>query len=204
MTVLPTSESPKILHSSAARATESDAWLVVLPPDAGRDRFALLPESERWQELNARSAPRSGTVRSTVLANRRQTLAVLGYLRADASHFERLALAGRMLKECAPREAQSLALAALGGAERAASLDALLAASLANSFALPSFRSHKRDERRIKTIFHCGRRRGGRPLRGGGRPKPIIWLVGSPLCPRTCSTLAAITVRLPNWPGSTA
>ncbi len=152
MTVLSTSQNPKILHSNAARADESDALLVIVPPDAGANVLARLPERERWQELNARSPSRSGTVRSTVLANRRQTLAVLGYLRAEASHFERLSLAGRMLKESAPREAETLGLAVQGGTDKAASLDALLAAALAHSFALPSFRSHKRDERRIKSI----------------------------------------------------
>ena len=61
--------------------------------------FEQLPEGERWQELHARSKPRAGTVRTTVLSSRRQTLAVLGYLGAAASSFERLSLAGRMLKE---------------------------------------------------------------------------------------------------------
>src|SRR6185312_4201854 len=47
----------------------------------------------------AREKPSAGAVRTTSLANRRQTLAVLGFLRPEASAFERLALAGRMMKE---------------------------------------------------------------------------------------------------------
>jgi leucyl aminopeptidase len=153
MSLLPTSETPRILRTGALRASEIDALLVIVPPSAGAETFARLPEGERWQELNARSAARSGTVRSTVLANRRHTLAVLGYLRAEASSFERLALAGRMLKEAAGRDAETLALAAPGDAQASqASLEALLAASLAHAFSLPSFRSTAREGHRIKSI----------------------------------------------------
>ena len=74
-----------------------DALLVIVPTEPSE--FGQLPDSERWQELNARSKPVTGTVRATVLTNRRQTLAVLGYIGADASTFERLSLAGRMFKE---------------------------------------------------------------------------------------------------------
>ncbi len=103
--------------------------------------FADLPEPERWRELHARSKPRSGTVRSTALANSRHTLAVIGYLQADASPFERLQLAGRMLKEASARAVDTVALAAPGDrASGAANLEALLAATFAHSFALPSFR----------------------------------------------------------------
>ena len=55
-----------------------DALLVIVPTEPSV--FGELPDSERWQELNARSKPVIGTVRSTVLTNRRQTLAVLGYI----------------------------------------------------------------------------------------------------------------------------
>ncbi len=159
MSLLPTSQTPQIVHASARRAHESDALLVIVPPSAGPGIFAELPEKERWQELNARSKPRSGTVRSTVLANRRQTLAVLGYMRAEATNFERLALAGSLLKESAPRGARSLTLAALDEKSTQAAtacLDALLAAALAQSFSLPSFRSSRRSEPRISSICLVG------------------------------------------------
>jgi len=160
---LPTAQTPHIRRASSQRPGELDALIAIVPPSAGPETFSSLPEPQRWQELNARSTPRSGTVRSTVLANRRQTLAVLGYLGAEASHFERLSLAGRLLKEAAPRGAQTLGLAALSAARgakssaesaaAAASLEALLAAALAQAFSLPSFRSSKRDERPINDIY---------------------------------------------------
>jgi len=106
-----------------------------VPEAPEKEIFGRLPESERWQELNARTlstskTARSGTVRTTVLTNRRQTLAVLGYIGAKASTFERLSLAGRMLKEASGRNPQSVGLLALGDASAAQSgMEALLAAT---------------------------------------------------------------------------
>jgi leucyl aminopeptidase len=133
-----------------------DALLVVVPDDANARVFAALPEAERWQELHSRAAPRAGTVRSTALANSRHTLAVLGYVRAGASTFERLTLAGRMLKETAARGAQTLGLLALDRSSAEASLDALLAAALAQAFALPTFRAASPDDKRINRIELLG------------------------------------------------
>ena len=100
--------------------------------------------------------PRPGTVRTTTLGNQRQTLAVLGYVRADASPFERLTLAGRMLKEAAARNPASVALSAPGRRAAArASLEALLAAALAQAFALPSFRSAARERARACGASRC-------------------------------------------------
>ena len=155
MPLLSTAQTPQIRRAASPSTGALDALLVIVPPAAGPQTLSSLPEAERWQELHARSAPRSGTLRSTVLANRRHTLAMLGYLGAEASHFERLALAGRLLKETGQHSIETLGLAVLGmpGAAGAASLEALLAAALAQAFSLPNFRSSKRDEHAIKRIF---------------------------------------------------
>jgi leucyl aminopeptidase len=149
--MLPAAQTPQIRRGSSRSSSELDALLAIVPPTAGPEIFSSLPEAQRWQKLNARSTPRSGTVRSSVLANRRQTLAVLGYMGPDASNFERLTLAGRLLKEAAPHGPEKLGLAALGR-HTDASLDALLAAALAQAFSLPNFRSSKRDEHHIRSI----------------------------------------------------
>jgi len=66
-------------------------------------------------------------VRSTTLGNARQTLAVIGYRKHDSSAFERRTLAGKLLKEAAPREPRSISLTSLGTASAAgADLEALL------------------------------------------------------------------------------
>ncbi|MGA7539960.1 MAG: leucyl aminopeptidase family protein, partial [Steroidobacteraceae bacterium] len=129
----------------------------VMPESAGPASCAALPESLRWRDLLARERPRAGAVRTTSLANRRQTLAVLGFLRAEASAFERLALAGRMMKELAARGPRTIGLAPAGFRARAtsaaqASLEALLAGALAQAFELPSCRASSPEERRIGCI----------------------------------------------------
>ena len=155
--LLPTATPPEIVKTRARAADASDALLVIAPMSSEKELFRQLPESERWQELNARTPPRAGTVRTTVLSNRRQTLAVLGYIGAEASTFERLALAGRMLKEIGSRDPETLSLMALGRAAPAqAALDALLAAALAHSFPLPTLRAPSTDERHLKQIILHG------------------------------------------------
>ncbi len=140
--LLPLAAAPAIVAVPRADAAQLDAALTIVTLPPGNATFRALPETARWQELHAREPARAGSVRTTVLANPRHTLAVLGYLDANASAFERLALAGRMLRETAARQPQQVALAAPGprAAGRAA-LEALLAATLAHAFPLPSFRS---------------------------------------------------------------
>jgi len=151
--LLPSAPAPVIESAREARLADLDALLAIVPLPAGAAAFRNLPESERWRQLDARGGARGGSVRTTVLSNRRQTLAVLGYLAGEASVFERLTLAGRMLKEAAARDPETVGLAASGSAAAVrASLEALLAASLAQAFAMPSFRAPARHERRIRRI----------------------------------------------------
>jgi leucyl aminopeptidase len=143
--------------NSSARAGQWDAIFVIVADIAPPRAFADLPEPERWRELHARSKPRAGTVRSTALANSRHTLAVIGYLQADASPFERLQLAGRMLKEASARAVDTVALGVpdVRSTDRgsgAANLEALLAATFAHSFALPSFRSTREPRKPLREI----------------------------------------------------
>jgi leucyl aminopeptidase len=157
MSLLPSATPPEIVKTRAKAADTLDALLVIVPENHAKELFRQLPESERWQELNARTSPRTGTVRTTVLTNRRQTLAVLGYIGAGATTFERLSLAGRMLKEVSSRDPEDLGLMALGDAAPAQSaLDALLAAALAHAFPMPTLRAPSKDERRIKQIILPG------------------------------------------------
>ena len=155
LALLPPAGGPEIVRS---RGGEVDALLVVMPESAGPGSLDKLPESLRWRDLLARERPQAGAVRSTSLANRRQTLAVLGFLRPAASAFERLALAGRMMKEAAARSPRTVGLAtagfpgAAGAAAAEASLEALLAGALAQAFALPSCRAPSADERHLTRI----------------------------------------------------
>lgn len=158
MSLLPSLETPRITHLrgpvSGRAADALDALLVITPEGTSAKALAQLPGAQRWQELHARRKPRGGTVRSTALANKRQTQAVLGYLKKDASPFDRLALAGRMLKETASRAPRSIGLCVT--AEDGGALEALLAAALAQAFALPSYRSAASDAPRIESIALAG------------------------------------------------
>src|ERR1700722_17193257 len=140
---------------AASRAADNlDVVLALVTLPLGTGALAALPQSGRWRELHGRAPAKSGTVRTTLLGNRRHTLAVLGYLKKDASPFERLTLAGRMLKEAAAREPQTVGLAAPGATSHAA-LEALLAAPLTPPFALPSFRAAAAP-RRISRVLILG------------------------------------------------
>ena len=157
MSLLPRTSTPQILKSRGLEGGELDAVLAIVSEAPATEVFRQLPESERWRELNARAQPCPGTVRTTVLSNRHQTLAVLGYAREQASAFERLSVAGRMLKEAATRNPEALGLSAPGAAAPArAALDALLAAALAQAFPLPSFRARLRDAHHIRRIVLLG------------------------------------------------
>ena len=151
--LLPAGHAPDIVSAARLNVGGLDALLAIVPHPASSAALRRLPESARWRELQQRAPAQPGTVRTTVLANRRHTLAVLGYLASDASPFERLALAGRMLKEAAARAPEAIGLAAAGPAASArAALEALLAAALAHAFALPSWRTTARKERAIRRV----------------------------------------------------
>ena len=145
-----------------------DAILVIIPVDATAALLERLPENERWlTAIGRRPAP--GSVHVTTLSNPRQTRAIAGVLPAGASSFDLLSLAGRMLKQldqslgtragsisalglAAPRPATA---GAPPGADGAA-LAALLGATLAHSFALPSFRKPDPDARPLQRIDVLG------------------------------------------------
>jgi len=148
--------TPQVLLRERLRASEADgldALLAIVPAATPAAALAAFPYPERWRGLNSQSRPSAGTVRSTSLPNARQTRAVLGYLRPEASAFERLALAGRMLKETAVREPERIALAA--PADRAA-LEALLSGALAQACALPQFRHAQSRARAIRRLLVLG------------------------------------------------
>jgi leucyl aminopeptidase len=185
MSIKPSLELPRITRArsplSTRAASATDAIFVVAPENAQPRSFAQLPEAQRWRELHARDKARIGTVRSTTLANERQTHAVLGYLSHDASPFERLALAGRMMREVAARAVDTVALAALVDRSTNA-LEALLAAALAHAFALPAFRSNRDTRKRLRQVMlidgdDVDIRRAGAAARGNNL---VRWLTALP------------------------
>jgi leucyl aminopeptidase len=147
MSLLPSLDHPRIVQLNGRAAIRRaagtlDAICVLVREDAADRVFDELPEPQRWRDLRLRSTVKAGDVRTSTLANSRQTLTVLGFLRARATVFETLALAGRVLKETTARKPATLGVFAPGQATAAAAtLEALLQAALAHAFALPAFRA---------------------------------------------------------------
>src|SRR5580692_2057736 len=152
---------------SARIADTLDAILVIIPADASPELFATLPHAQAWRQMlagRARNAPQTapetapaplrgaagggtqkpgpgpGSIRSVNLANARQTRLILGVMPRNASAFETLSLAGRMARDLGSCTPGSVALAAPGAADAAprSALEALLSATLACAFEMPS------------------------------------------------------------------
>ena len=124
--------------------------LLVLPTDS--TALAKLPASASWLGAHRRESPRAAQVRSFALGDR-QFMGVLGYTKRVTSQFERLTLAGQMLREVATRRPARLALmidGALGAADEW--FEALIAAALAHSFTLPQFRRQRTPAWRLRTL----------------------------------------------------
>jgi leucyl aminopeptidase len=140
--LLPLQKPPRIhLFSeppAAPKLDRHDAVLLLLPTDGKPGRN--LPDAGRWQILHRRRKATHGEVRSTSFDNTRQTLAVLGYCRADASPFELLRVAGLLAQRALAHNATPTRIAVIAQApakSRAAWQEALYAALAAHAFALP-------------------------------------------------------------------
>jgi leucyl aminopeptidase len=76
-------------------------------------------------------------------------------VQADASPFERLSLAGRMLKEVGARAVDTIALGSPAPESRASgasNVEALLSAALAHAFQMPAFQSSRERRRSLREI----------------------------------------------------
>ena len=166
--LLPVQAPPRIervARLSARVADTLDAILVIIRTDASPAVFSALPHAQSWRQLQAgrlrpgrQTAPKasSGTaskpgsaassVRSINLANSRQTRLILGVVPRNASAFETLSVAGRMARDLGSCSFGSIALAAPGedAGVQARALEALLSATLACAFEMPSFRSTRK------------------------------------------------------------
>ncbi len=143
--LLPIQKAPRVRLiaglPNASQLDSYDAVLLLLPTD---DRPAVkLTPAGLWQLLHRRGKRAHGAVRSASFDNSKQTLAVLGYCRSDASQFELLRVAGLIAARVWTERADvtRVAVIAQGSAKsRAAWQEALYAALAAHAFALPTDR----------------------------------------------------------------
>jgi leucyl aminopeptidase len=170
--LLPVQGSPRIeriARLSARIADTLDAILVIIPMDAPPAVFSALPHAPLWRQLlagrvhkAARGAATAisgpGSVRSLNLTNSRQTRLILGTVPRNASAFETLSLAGRMARDLGACTPGSVALAAPGdpGGVKDRALEALLSATLACAFEMPSFRSQRKRALALQRVAVVG------------------------------------------------
>ena len=163
--LLPVQASPRIeriARLSARIADTLDAILVIIPMDASPAVFSALPQAQVWRQLHAgragqKAATGPGSVRSASLTNASQTRLILGVMPRNASAFEVLTLAGRMARDLGNCTPGSIALAApteAGDPDQA--LEALLSATLACAFEMPSFRTARKRTRPLQQVAVVG------------------------------------------------
>jgi len=133
-------------------AARLDSLLVLVTADE-KLLWNRLPEAQRWRALHARAAPLALKFRSTTLTNARASLALLGYVKSNASSFERLSFAGRLVRELAARRPERIGIIVSPALEDCAQwCEALLSAVWSESFALPDFRTRAADAWALQVI----------------------------------------------------
>jgi leucyl aminopeptidase len=152
--LLPLQKAPRIRLvtglPSASAFDVHDAVLLLRPTDAGTS--GKLPNARLWQLLQKRGKSTHGAMRTASFDNRRQTLAVAAFCKADASPFELLRVAGLAAARVFAERPAAVRVAVIvqGAAKsRAAWQEALYAALAAHAFALPA---DKRDDASKPTL----------------------------------------------------
>ena len=165
MQILPP-EDRIAVRARPARASESslaraDAAAFVIAERDPAAALAALPHASLWQALyrGARRASKTPLLVAR-LPNSRHTLAAVAFLRAGASAYERLELAGKLMHELLKPGVASLQCHAAGfdGDEPAAVVEALASAALAAAAPLPQRKSKPLPQCDLRSIdAHGGR-----------------------------------------------
>ncbi len=122
-----------------------DQLLVILPPKPAATLFRQLPQGRQMQQVFRKFATGAAPAFTTRLANKRQTLVIAGTLSKQASQFEQLSLGRKLVAAACAEKAGSLGICVIGfdAAALAGIYNNILAAALAASFPLPSFKAEK-------------------------------------------------------------
>ncbi|MCM2311589.1 MAG: M17 family metallopeptidase [Steroidobacteraceae bacterium] len=123
--------------------------------------LAKLPHAALWLALHRKTRRTPGTpLLVTRLPNARHTLVAVGFVAAGASAFERLTLAGKMMRELVKPGIASLQCHAAGfdADDAAAALEVLASAALAAAAPMPQRKSRPVPPSALRTIdVHGGR-----------------------------------------------
>jgi leucyl aminopeptidase len=122
-----------------------DALLLLIPVNEAPPRG--LPDPGRWRALHQQRKPRHGDVRVSTLGGPRDAAAVLGYCRVEASPFEVLTLAGKLLRQALALRPLATRVGVLAppptAARRRLWQEGLYAAASAHGFSLPTLKSRQ-------------------------------------------------------------
>jgi leucyl aminopeptidase len=151
-------------HASEAGVARADAVAFVVSSDDPAAALATLPHADLWKSLHSRADRHSkAPLLVSRLPNARHTVAAIGFLPGGASAFERLELAGRMMRELVKPGVASLQCHAEGfdAGESAAVLEALASAALAAAAPMPQRKSRPAPPASLRSIdVHGGRQPG--------------------------------------------
>jgi len=140
--------------------SRTDAVVFVLDADAADSGLRALPHAELWRALRAATGERAGKppVLSARLPNARYTRAATGFARRGMSGFERLELAGKLVKAALDPAVRSLRVHLVGlvGIEAEAWLEAVTSAALAAIAPMPDRRSKPEPVHQLRTIELAG------------------------------------------------
>jgi len=149
--------------SSETGVGRSDAAAFVVSNRDPAAVLAALPHADLWRALYARADRHSkAPLLVSRLPNSRHTLAVVGFLPGGAGAFERLELAGRMMRELVKPGVVMLQCHAGGfdAEDSAAVLEALASAALATAAPMPQRKSKPAPPAELRSIdVHGGRQR---------------------------------------------
>jgi len=141
-----------------ARAFDAvDQLLLILPKSPTAAVFRQLPQARTLQDVFARASADALPALLTRLGNKKQTLVVGGTIAADASTFEQLTFARKLIAAATNEKPGTLGIAVVGfdaSVQRTLASNTL-AAALAAGFNLPAFKS-KPTPQRFKSLRLIG------------------------------------------------
>ncbi|HWP94131.1 MAG TPA: leucyl aminopeptidase family protein [Gammaproteobacteria bacterium] len=139
------------------RADTLGALFVALPDAARTGGWPPFPYSDILQErYRARVSGKPPVRFTSALPNTRGTHAGIAFLKPDASTFELLTVARKLLAEAAGARTAACLAAGLDATLAARFADAMVAAALAQAFPLPDFRSRPEPAARIESLMLFG------------------------------------------------
>lgn len=126
-----------------------DQLLLLLPERVPASAWKKLPQGAKLKALMRRRLPDSVPAFQSRLGNKRQTLVLAATAKRDASRFEQLTLARKLVAAAAGEKAGCLGVAVVGFDDdtQAEWIRNLSSAALAAAFALPAFREKAQPER---------------------------------------------------------